>query len=151
MSGVNGTLVAAAPVNPLLAQIPMYASRMTPVAAGITEAVETGAYCSANIRPFALGINEHLDEFAQARGAMTWKYLPNPMQWKSGVTDALLNPRQPVHFNLDGVNVWNGVQRASAGCGGATDWELLQINRNPQYWDSLQFWENGQHAPNPFK
>lgn len=46
-SGVNGTLVAAAPVNPLIAQIPMYASRMTPVAAGIVEAVEAGAFCSA--------------------------------------------------------------------------------------------------------
>ena len=44
MSGVNGTLVAAAPVNPLIAQIPMYASRMTPVAAGITEAVESGEF-----------------------------------------------------------------------------------------------------------
>ena len=47
MSGVNGALVAAAPANPLIAQIPMYASRMTPVAAGIVEAVEAGAFCSA--------------------------------------------------------------------------------------------------------
>lgn len=44
VSGVNGTLVAAAPVNPLIAQIPMYASRLKPVAAGIVEAVETGAF-----------------------------------------------------------------------------------------------------------
>lgn len=47
MSGVNGALVAAAPANPLIAQIPMYASRMTPVAAGIVEAMETGAFCAA--------------------------------------------------------------------------------------------------------
>ena len=46
MSGVNGTVVAAAPVNPLIAQIPMYASRMTPVAAGIVEAVEASAFCA---------------------------------------------------------------------------------------------------------
>ena len=47
MSGVNGALVAAAPANPLIAQIPMYASRMTPVAVGIVEAIDTGAFCLA--------------------------------------------------------------------------------------------------------
>lgn len=47
MSGVNGALVAAAPANPLIAQIPMYASRMTPVAVGIVEAIETGAFACA--------------------------------------------------------------------------------------------------------
>jgi len=46
-SGVNGALVSPAVVNPLVAQIPMYASRMTPVAAGIVEAVETGAFACA--------------------------------------------------------------------------------------------------------
>lgn len=45
-SGVNGALVSPAVVNPLVAQIPMYASRMTPVAAGIVEAVEAGAFCA---------------------------------------------------------------------------------------------------------
>ena len=50
MSGVNGTLVAAAPVNLLIAQIPMYASRMTPVATGIVEAIETGSFaCTPKI------------------------------------------------------------------------------------------------------
>ena len=43
-SGVNGALVSPAVVNLLVAQIPMYASRMTPVAAGIVEAVETGVF-----------------------------------------------------------------------------------------------------------
>jgi len=38
-----------------------------------------------------------------------------------------------------------------AGRGGATDWELLQIKQNPQFWGSLQFWKSGQQAPNPFK
>lgn len=45
----------------------------------------------------------------------------------------------------------SGVQRAAAGRGGATDWELLQIRQNPQFWDSLQFWEKGAQVPNPFR
>ena len=46
-SGVNGTLVAAAPVNPLIAQIPMYASRLTPVARAVAEGIESGGFCAA--------------------------------------------------------------------------------------------------------
>lgn len=55
-----------------------------------------------------------------------------------------------MHFNLDGVDVWGGLSRAAAGRGGATDWELMQIRQNPQWWDSLQFWKGGSLAPNPF-
>ena len=52
MSGVNGAFVAAAPANPLIAQIPMYASRMTPVAVGIVEAIDTGAFaCTVKAGP----------------------------------------------------------------------------------------------------
>ena len=50
-SGVNGALVSPAVVNPLVAQIPMYASRMTPVAAGIVEAIETGAFACIDKSP----------------------------------------------------------------------------------------------------
>ena len=89
--------------------------------------------------------------FAQARGATTWKQLPDAANWKSGVLEKLADPNTPVHFNLNGVDVWPGVQRAASGLGGPTDWELLQIKQNPQFWDSLQFWKGGQPAPNPFK
>ncbi|WP_411885866.1 RHS repeat domain-containing protein [Polaromonas sp. YR568] len=102
-------------------------------------------------KPFALGIEEHLDDFAKARGANTYKQLQDPNKWKEGVREALANPAQQVHFNLDGVDVWKGVQRSAAGGRGATDWELLQIKQNPQFWDSIQFWKNGQQVPNPFK
>lgn len=54
-----------------------------------------------------------------------------------------------VHFNLD--DVWRGVQNAASGRGGATDWELLQIKQNPQYWDTVQFWLGGKIVENPFK
>ncbi|WP_416208900.1 RHS repeat-associated core domain-containing protein [Acidovorax sacchari] len=43
-SGVNGTVVA--PMSPLVAQIPTAVSRMTPVAQGIAQGVESGAYCA---------------------------------------------------------------------------------------------------------
>ena len=64
----------------------------------------------------------------------------------------MADPATAVHFNLDNVNVWSGVQRAASGKGfGATDWELLQIKENPQWWDSIQFWESNSPAANPFK
>ena len=115
--------------------------------AGFAEflAAETGA------TPFAMGLKGELGAFAEARGATTWKQFPNPETWKSGVLDKLADPNTPVHFNLNGVGVWGGVQRAASGAGGATDWELLQIRQNPQFWDSMTFWKNGQVAPNPFK
>jgi len=112
--------------------------------------VEEG-FAAEGARPFAMGLSEGLDEFAAARGASTWKDLADPTMWKSGVLDALSDAKTQVHFNLDGVDVWGGAQRAAAGRGGATDWELLQIKQNPQFWDSLQFWKGGEPAANPFK
>jgi Pretoxin HINT domain len=103
------------------------------------------------IRPFALGLSDHLDDFARTRGADTWKNLPDPMRWRSGVLDALANPQRTVHFNLDGVdNVWSSVSRASSGRGGATDWELLQVQQNREFWSTTEFWRNGQRVGNPF-
>ena len=97
-----------------------------------------------------MGLEGGLDAFAEARGATTWKDLPDPMNWKSGVIGKLADPNTMVHFNLNGVDVWGGVSRAAAGRGGATDWELMQIQQNPQWWQSLQFWKDGSLAPNPF-
>jgi hypothetical protein len=103
-------------------------------------------------KPLATGLrDEGLEAFAQSRGATTWKQLPKPEQWKAGVLEKLADPKMPVHFNLDGVNPWAGAQQAAAGRGGPTDWELLQIKQNPQFWDSLRFWEGGKPAANPFK
>jgi hypothetical protein len=122
---------------------------------GLSAKVRQGAVgfsvAAKGAKPFALGIGEHLDGFAAARGAETWKSLPDPTKWKSGVLDALSDSSRQVHFNLDGVDVWKGVQRAASGRGGATDWELLQVKQNPQFWDTLQFWKGGQEVPNPFK
>jgi hypothetical protein len=103
-------------------------------------------------KPFAMGLqDEGLDAFAEARGATTWKDFPSPENWQSGVLEKLADPETPVHFNLDGVNVWQGVQRAASGIGGPTDWELLQIRQNQQFWHNLHFWLDGKPVPNPFK
>jgi len=69
----------------------------------------------AGSRPFVMGIKDHLDDFAQAHGGTTWKSLPESQlpgdAWKSGVTRMLSNPNQRVLFNLDGVDVWGGLNR----------------------------------------
>jgi len=106
---------------------------------------------SATKKPFALGIDDHLDDFAKQHGASTWKKLDDVQNWKPQVLDKLADPDQKVLFNLDGVDVWPGIQRSSAGRGGATDWELQQIYENPQFWDTIEFWKNGERVSNPFK
>ena len=63
----------------------------------------------------------------------------------------VLDPRVQIHFNLDGVDVWQGVQRASTGLEGPTDWELLQIRQNPASWGRIQFWKGDNPVENPFK
>jgi RHS repeat-associated protein len=113
--------------------------------------VVPGGGSSSGVKPLALGVSQHLDAFATARGAVTWKSFADPTRWKQGVLDALADPKRMVHFNLDGVDVWKGVQRASSGRGGATDWELLQVKQNPQFWDTIKFWKDGQQVANPFK
>jgi hypothetical protein len=98
--------------------------------------------------PLALGLTDSgLAEFAQARGAT----IATGENWQSTVLNGLADPNTMVHFNLNGVDVWPGVQRAASGLGGPTDWELLQIQQSPQSWSTLQFWKGGQPVANPFK
>lgn len=100
--------------------------------------------------PFAMGIDDHLDAFASAHGATTWKKFDDVGDWQNKVKEKLADPNTPVLFNLDGVDVWGGLSRAGSNRGGATDWELLQIFNNPNY-PNLQFFKNGLPAANPFK
>ena len=107
---------------------------------------------ATSAKPFAMGLTRAgLDAFAIARGATTWKQLPDQANWRSGVLQKLADPQTQVHFNLDGVNVWPGLSRAASGRAGPTDWELLTIQQNPQFWGTLQFWKGGQPAANPFQ
>ena len=99
-------------------------------------------------QPLALGLQDAgLDAFAQARGATT----ATGENWQATVLQKLADPNTTVHFNLDQVDVWPGVTRAASGQGGPTDWELLQIQQNPQFWDTIQFWKDGAPVANPFK
>jgi len=100
-------------------------------------------------KPFAMGIDAHLDAFAHQHGATTWKQFDNAANWKPQVLDRLADPNQRVLFNLDDVDIWGGIHRSASGRGGATDWELFQIKLND--FPNLEFWKGGQQVPNPFK
>ena len=102
-------------------------------------------------RPFALGIDDHLDDFAKMHDATTWKQFDDVENWKPQVLKNILDPNQKVLFNLDGVDVWPGVSRSASGRGGNTDWELLQIRQNPQAWDTIEFWQGNSKVENPFQ
>jgi hypothetical protein len=101
----------------------------------------------------ALGLDPHLDKFAAQRGGSTWKQWAkaDPLNWKVFFKEVVSNPANKVSFDLTGVDVWPGVSRASRGAAGATDWELLQIKNNPQWWDRITFYDKGKVVPNPFK
>lgn len=101
----------------------------------------------------ALGLEDHLDEFAKSIGGRTWKdwARADPTRWKSAFTEVMSNPSNRVSFNLTGVDdPWRAVARAAAGRGGATDWELLQIKSNPSWWNRITFFRDGKVVPNPF-
>ena len=100
----------------------------------------------------SLGIEDHLDDFSRNHGADSWKqWSSDPSKWKSQFYDYLNDPNTEVLFNLDGVNVWEGVSRASRKAGGATDWELLQIRSNPEWWSRIKWIKDGVEVLNPFK
>jgi len=101
-------------------------------------------------KAFAMGIDDHLDDFARQNGATTWKNFDDVTNWKPQVMDRLADPNQKVLFNLDGVDVWGGVQRGASGRGGATDWELFQLRQNPSF-PNVEFRKGGQQVPNPFQ
>jgi hypothetical protein len=68
------------------------------------------------------------------------------------MNEIVSNPSNRVSFNLTGVDEpWRAVTRSASGRGGATDWELLQIKTNPQWWDRITFFRDGKAVPNPFQ
>jgi hypothetical protein len=104
-------------------------------------------------RRIALGLEAQLDNFASANSAESWKQFAkaDPMQWKSYFLDVMNDHNAEVVFNPDGVDVWAGVIRASRGAGGATDWELLQIMQNEDWWSRIKWIEDGVQVANPFQ
>jgi len=105
------------------------------------------------IKPITLGLEQHLDEFTKAMSGESWKV------W-SGADGAsfkrdflnIMNSGRQVRFNLTGIDdPWAAVSRVSRKQGrGYTDWELFQIQQNPEWWSRIQFYKNGGKVPNPF-
>ena len=100
----------------------------------------------------ALGIEDHLDAFARRHSALTWKQFveDHPENWKSTFLRFLNDPVVSVFLNLDGVDVWRGIARAAVNRGGATDWELLQIKQNPEWWPRISWIKGDRNVLNPF-
>ena len=100
-----------------------------------------------------LGLDKHLDNFATAhQGKKVLQLAKAPMNWKPDFTKLMNDPNSEVFFNLKDVDVWPGLSRAASGKGfGATDWELLQIYTNKDWWPRIK-WINelGIQVPNPF-
>ena len=100
----------------------------------------------------ALGLSDNLDEFAITNNAHTWKDFSDPINWKEGVNDALFDPDMQILVNLDGVdNPMLAAQRAASNIGGATDWELLQIELTPSAWDRITWYKQGEIVSNSFE
>lgn len=112
-----------------------------------------GENSNSNVRKkIALGLSDYLDDFASKNNAETWKDFPDPYDWKNGVLDALYDPNTDIIVNLDGVDSpYLSAQRAAAGYGGATDWELLQLKLTPEAWSRTTWYLNGKVVPNPFQ
>lgn len=73
------------------------------------------AASAAKATPFAMGLEGDLDAFAKARSATTYKDFLDQANWRSQVFNKLSDPNTPVHFNLNGVDIWGGVIRAASG------------------------------------
>jgi hypothetical protein len=98
----------------------------------------------------ALGLQAYgLEQFARQSGSMT--LFSFGTQWKSAFLDLMRRESVEVTFRLDGVdNALAAVQRASRGAGGQTDWELLQIYKNQDWWSRITWTLDGQVVENPF-
>ncbi len=114
----------------------------------------SGKWRKAPNRTVVLGLDTHLDDFAKLHnGKKVLQLAEDPVNWKGDFYKLLSDPNAQIKFNLKNVDVWPGVTRASSGKGfGATDWELLQIYSNKDWWPRIKWFDAlGNEVPNPFK
>ena len=104
-------------------------------------------------RKIALGLDDYLEAFADRHSAETWRQFAghDPTAWKSTFLRAMSDPNTLAYFNLRGVNTWKGVARAAAGSGGPTDWELLTIRCNQNWWTRILWFSDSESTVNPFE
>jgi RHS repeat-associated protein len=101
----------------------------------------------------ALGVSEHLDDFAKTISASTWKVW-GTKNFESQFLQRLANPATDIHFNLDGVDdVWKAVTEGAKGLESsrATSWELYKIYTDPEALSRTTFYREGKIVSNPFK
>jgi hypothetical protein len=109
-----------------------------------------GAQEGSNI---ALGVREHLDDFAKSVNGSTWKSWGSS-DFEAGFLNSINNPSNKIHFNLTGIdNPWRAISQGAKGykLGGYTNWELYQIYSNPAVIERTIFYQNGNIIANPFK
>jgi hypothetical protein len=99
----------------------------------------------------ALGFDRYLDNFARGLSAQSWREFAcdEPGNWRTRFFEVMGDEGNAIFFNLDGVDVWKGITRAASGRGGPTDWELLQIQQNPQWWPRITWMKGNQPLPGP--
>lgn len=106
-------------------------------------------------KKIALGLEaQGLDDFAKAQGAETYKVWAkdNLTEWEARFIELMNKCDTEVVFNLDGVDVWQGIMRASKESRyGGTDWELLQIYQNKAWWGKVKWVKDGKVVDSPFK
>jgi hypothetical protein len=103
----------------------------------------------------ALGVSEHLDEFAQTVNGSTWKVW-GAQDFAGQFLETINNSANKIFFNLDGIgseNVWNAVSEGAQGLGKsrATSWGIFQLYSNPGAAERTIFYESGKVVPNPFQ
>ncbi len=108
-------------------------------------------------RNIALGVSEHLDDFAKSIGGIThetWGTEDFPKQFMDVISD----PLNRIHFNLTGpdgskINVWNAITDGSKGLNSqkVTNWELYQLYINPEAQARTTFYFGDKVVPNPFQ
>jgi RHS repeat-associated protein len=99
----------------------------------------------------ALGLSDYIDDFANNQGAKTWRDFSDPDNWRNEMFQKLGDPNVKKVFNLDGVNIDEGLTNFSTGKPRATDWELGHIQQNKDWWPSIEWFKDGVKVPNPFE
>lgn len=101
----------------------------------------------------ALGLSDYLDSFASEIGGETFRSWDAGPDFRAVFLDLAGQDTSELHVNLDGLQLRGGpmasVQRAAAGIGGNTDWELFQIRSNPAWWPRCRFYDDGNLVANP--
>jgi hypothetical protein len=118
-------------------------------AGSATPLLEAGTMGGGNI---ALGVTEHLDDFAKSVGGSTWKSW-GAKDFQPQFLQTINNPANKIHFNLNGVSSpWGAVSEGAKGFGvsRATSWELYQLYSNPAALQRTIFYQGGKVVPNPF-